>query len=407
MKRLNYLLFSVFLLGFFTSLGQTVSSTYSDNGIGLLNYQGLPRNMGMGEIGYATPSSWSMNLINPAFLPLNRYSMFQVGIEMDRRNMESSEFSANKTSGGLRFLNYAFPIVNGKWTSAFGLTPFSNSSLRKFSREELVDGNVEVTQLINSGGLSSMHWSNGFRLQNQLYFGFKTSFLFGSVDYEENRGFQSQNSFTSQFSDETAYSGVKFDLAAGYRHQLDDEKWLNFGFIYEIQKDINGTRVIELESQLSNTNTTIEEQVSYTLPSVIGLGIAYHVANNFTIGSDLTISKWSDGGRDSDVFVNTTKVAFGGEWTPDYSNVNNYWGRVSYRLGINFDNLPYEIDGQQINEVGVNFGASFPIGLSSLDMAFKYGRLGTQDNGLIRENYFRIVIGATMNDRWFIKRRYD
>lgn len=407
MKRLNYLLFSVFLCGLITSFGQTVSSTYSDNGIGILSYEGLPRNMGMGEVGYAAPSTWSMNLINPAFLPMNRYSMFQVGIEMDRRSMESNEFSSNKTSGGLRFLNYAFPIVNGKWTSAFGLAPFSNSSLKKFSSEELEDGNIEVTQLINSGGLSSFHWSNGFRIKDQLYLGVKTSFLFGSLDYTETRVIQSQNSFSSQFSDETAYSGVKLDFSAGYVHTLQKDKWLNFGLVYEPRRHLNGSRVIELASELSNTTTSLNENISYALPSAVGFGIAYQAANQFTIGADLKMSNWSNGGRDTDDFINTTKVAFGGEWTPNYSSVNNYWQRVTYRLGINFDNLPYKVEGQEINEVGVNFGASFPIGLSSLDMAFKYGTLGTKDNGLIRENYFRIVIGATMNDRWFIKRRYD
>jgi hypothetical protein len=42
-----------------------------------------------------------------------------------------------------------------------------------------------------------------------------------------------------------------------------------------------------------------------------------------------------------------------------------------------------------------------------MDIGFKYGVRGTLDNELIRENYFQIVLGATINDRWFIKRRYD
>jgi len=40
-------------------------------------------------------------------------------------------------------------------------------------------------------------------------------------------------------------------------------------------------------------------------------------------------------------------------------------------------------------------------------MAFKIGQLGETNNGLIKETYFKVVLGATINDRWFIKRKYD
>ena len=69
---------------------------------------------------------------------------------------------------------------------------------------------------------------------------------------------------------------------------------------------------------------------------------------------------------------------------------------------------PYVVNDITINDFGINFGASLPVsGFSSIDLAAKFGRLGTTDNGLIKESYYQIVIGATINDRWFIKRKYD
>jgi hypothetical protein len=66
------------------------------------------------------------------------------------------------------------------------------------------------------------------------------------------------------------------------------------------------------------------------------------------------------------------------------------------------------VNDTEINDFGINFGASFPTGgYSSMDASFKIGSRGTTDNNLIRENYMQFVIGATINDRWFIKRRYD
>jgi hypothetical protein len=66
------------------------------------------------------------------------------------------------------------------------------------------------------------------------------------------------------------------------------------------------------------------------------------------------------------------------------------------------------VNNQQINDLGVSFGLSLPVSLaSSLDMAFKVGQNGTLANDLIRERYFKITIGATVNDRWFVRRKYD
>ena len=77
-------------------------------------------------------------------------------------------------------------------------------------------------------------------------------------------------------------------------------------------------------------------------------------------------------------------------------------------MGLSMRQLPYLENNTEINDFGINFGVSFPVsGYSSLDAAFKYGFRGTTDNNLIQERYFQVVIGATINDRWFIKRRYD
>ncbi|MFT6939261.1 MAG: hypothetical protein ACJASN_000744, partial [Cyclobacteriaceae bacterium] len=89
-------------------------------------------------------------------------------------------------------------------------------------------------------------------------------------------------------------------------------------------------------------------------------------------------------------------------------DVNSYLKRVDYRFGFGVSQLPYLASGTEINEIGINFGASFPTkSFSSLDMGFKLGTRGTITNNLIRENFAQVVFGLTINDRWFIKRRYD
>jgi hypothetical protein len=101
-------------------------------------------------------------------------------------------------------------------------------------------------------------------------------------------------------------------------------------------------------------------------------------------------------------------MAIGSSFTPDYKSVQSYLKRLIYRVGFSYQELPYVINGTQINDFGINFGASFPTsGSSSIDTSFKFGQRGVSENNLVRESYFQFVIGITFNDRWFVKRRFD
>ena len=127
------------------------------------------------------------------------------------------------------------------------------------------------------------------------------------------------------------------------------------------------------------------------------------------VGLDVNYGQWAGSTNESNAELqNTLGFAIGGQFIPDMRDVNRYFQRVMYRGGFNYDQLPYVINGKEINEFGINFGASFPTnGVSSLDAAFKYGWRGTVENSLIRETFFQFVLGLTINDRWFVKRRYD
>ncbi len=365
----------------------------------------------MGEVGIATPSAWQLNYQNPAFLPFNRASVFQVGIEMDRRRIGSDAIDGKKVTGGLNYLNFAFPVINGKWTTSFGLMPYSTVNTSTFSIDDDlgVPDAVATTSYQGQGGLSSVHWSNGFSLGGGMYVGMRSSFLFGSIEDIESSTVNTGGveSYSVTLTDRSSYWGLKNELSLGYRKELASGNLINFGLIYQLSKDLNGSRDQVVESTGLERDVVTNEQFAFGLPSSIGFGTSYQIGRKIVIASDLTFSNWSNAGTEEDNFVNTTKFGIGGEWTPDYSSVNNYWKRVTYRFGISTGQLPYEVSNQSIKEVGINFGATLPVRLSNLDLGFKYGRLGTLSNDLVRETYFRFVIGATINDRWFVKRRYD
>jgi hypothetical protein len=82
---------------------------------------------------------------------------------------------------------------------------------------------------------------------------------------------------------------------------------------------------------------------------------------------------------------------------------------VTYQFGFNYAQTPVRINNVNIDDFGINFGVSLPVGNSSiLNVGFKYGQLGTTSNGLIREDYFKINLGMTFNDRsygWYRNQR--
>ena len=70
------------------------------------------------------------------------------------------------------------------------------------------------------------------------------------------------------------------------------------------------------------------------------------------------------------------------------------------------------INNQDLPEYGIAFGMGLPLKreqttVPQLNIGFEYGKRGQTGNDLIEETFYKINIGITINDRWFIKRRYD
>ena len=44
---------------------------------------------------------------------------------------------------------------------------------------------------------------------------------------------------------------------------------------------------------------------------------------------------------------------------------------------------------------------------SNTNVTFELGSLGTKKDGLIKENYWAVRLGFSLNDLWFVKRKYN
>ena len=69
----------------------------------------------------------------------------------------------------------------------------------------------------------------------------------------------------------------------------------------------------------------------------------------------------------------------------------------------------FVINNQSIKEFGISFGLGIPVSrlFSSMNTVIEIGKRGTTDQNLVKENFVNFQLSLSLNDRWFIKRKYN
>ena len=66
------------------------------------------------------------------------------------------------------------------------------------------------------------------------------------------------------------------------------------------------------------------------------------------------------------------------------------------------------VNNVSLTETGISFGVGLPLGsLSNANVGFEISRRGEKKSGLIQETLVAMRIGLSLNDIWFIKRKYN
>ncbi len=416
MRKIKSVIFSAVFLIFGGAWGQTITSLYSSYGIGEVSEVGLPQNFAMGDLGYGTPSPFGINLQNPSMLFYNPLSSFSVGLMGDFRSYDGDGLSDNSNAVSLRYLAMAFPVVRSRWATSFSLLPYSSVNYNSYSIDTLSNGVAAVNQYQGNGGLSSLSWSNGIRIYKSLALGIKSSFVFGTIEKDSRvqlTGEDFSSSYIISYNEKTTYKDIIFSLSISNKFKLSNKSFINAGAVYNLSGELNGNLETGYErysgSTLLQEVSLSSESAAFKLPRSFGAGLSYQIINKLLVGADIDIKQWPGSSENSgDSYNDAIALSLGGEIIPDIQSVSNYFKRARYRAGINYKELPYLVENTQINDFGINFGVALPVsGYSSIETAFKYGWRGTTDNGLTRESYFQVVLGATINDRWFEKRKYN
>jgi len=310
---------------------------------------------------------------------------------------------------------------------AIGLMPYSNVSYNVITSEALPN-HPETTAYYNyigDGGLNQAYLSSGWMLvKNLLYIGGRAAYTFGKVtnstsitlseiEYKnEEDSIGSYKTFEpTLYNREASYSDFILEGGLYARKKIGKTTLLNAGFLYELGVNLNTryTETIEVNDP-KDPDRPVAEIVDgvkgkTSLPAKFGYGLSITKEFHWTLGVDYYTRDWTKFSSDfgaSQELVKSKELIIGGEFTPDFTSMKSYFKRVNYQVGFSYNQTPIMINNKNLDDFGINFGVSLPVGNASLfNLGFKFGQQGTTSDGLIKENYLKLNLGMTFNDRSF------
>jgi hypothetical protein len=111
----------------------------------------------------------------------------------------------------------------------------------------------------------------------------------------------------------------------------------------------------------------------------------------------------------ADSLKDSWKASAGIQWTPNDRAAKSYFKIMQYRIGFHYEKGFLHLNGKDIDDMGVSAGLALPIRKAGtvLHFTFEAGKRGTIEKELIQEKYLKFTFGFTINDRWFVKPKYD
>lgn len=223
---------------------------------------------------------------------------------------------------------------------------------------------------------------------------------------------------TSRYYRTSRYSDILLEGGLNFSKKFGKQMWFNLGMVYELGANVNTLRNERLET-VDDNNTVLaasgiieDERGTTQFPQKLGIGLSLTKGVKWTFGVDYFSRDWTKFENEFEAdqqLAKSTRLIVGGEFTPDFFSVTSYAKRVTYQFGFNYEETPVKINNVHIDDFGINFGVSLPVGNASiLNFGLKYGQLGTTADGLIKEDYFKLNLGMTFNDRsygWYRNQR--
>jgi hypothetical protein len=451
--------FVILILTAFSPVFGQDNSPYSRYGVGDLVPSTHIITRALGGVSAAYTDQLSINFNNPA-----SYSSFQgnkelkskklssgraildIGINFEGRTLRepatSKKFVANNAL--FSYVQVGVPLKQS-WGLSFGLRPISRISYKMYNSQRLKDPltglpiDSAVTRFEGDGGSYLASIGTGFslfkrekhKMEEKLSVGINGGYLFGEKNYNTRRTFINDTVEYAQanYESKTNFGNLYFNAGVQYRLPLNTKIALTVGAYGNWGQKMNATQDILRETfrydasfgeiRLDSVSDKRDIKGKIEMPSSFTFGFVlqkYPIPTKeggWLIALDFSQQNWDNyrfyGQKDS--VKNKWEIKAGAQLNPVPKR--NYFSQVAYRFGFSLG-PDYINVGNKLSQFTTSFGLGLPMALSRqapnqlsiINIVFEYSKRGNNNN-LLKENMFRLSLGLSLSDIWFIKRKYE
>lgn len=412
----KFIFLFVLLISIISHGQQATSSPYSFYGIGDVRFKGNAETRMMGGASVFADSI-HMNFQNPASFAGIKLTTFTAGGSFNSARLNAFKGNEKSQRSTLDYLMVAIPMKNSGF--GFGLIPYSSVGYKIRNTDASTN---DYKAFEGTGGLNKVFASYAYKIKSNLSLGVSAQYNFGQVQTTTiNKVFEAQ--LGTQEVNTSEMSGFSVDFGAYYNYKINPKLDLTTSFVFSPQSSlksknaqvistvliIDGLEPFEVDQfdEVNQTNT-LKLPTKYT----VGFGVGQN--KKWMVGTEFTLQQSSNfGSRTNDIskvdYENGFKYSLGGYYIPNYSSFSSYFKKITYRAGFRYERTGMIINQERIRDYAISGGFGLPLGgaFSNLNLGVEWGRRGTAKALLIEENYTNVIISLSLNDRWFIKRKYD
>jgi hypothetical protein len=399
------------LISFVSFAQQGTASPYSFYGIGDVRFKGTLEYRSMAGVA-VEQDSIHMNIDNPSSYAALGQTTFTVGGTFGTSTLKTSAESAKAQRSTFDYLAVGIPM--GKFGAAFGLIPVTSVGYQiRNDQTAIADGTS--SQLSGTGGVNKVFFGLGYKIKPHWTIGADAQYNFGKIttkSVELASGIQN----ATQETNASELSGVSFNIGTMYQRKIYKKVSLFTSLSYTFASTLtsNSTRTIAVDGD-PDPITFDPNESDLKLPNKLTFGVGIGEARKWLVGTTMAFQ----GNGEFANYYNSAqnvhyekyqKYAIGGYYIPNYTSFTSYMSRITYRAGLKYEKIGLVINNESINDVGMTLGAGIPIGagsFSNINLGIEFGKRGTTSSNLVQENYLNFSVGFSLNDRWFVKTKFN
>ncbi len=408
------------------------ASPYTRFGFGEIADRSFGAGRAMGGVGIGLRSPEQINPMNPASYSCmdSLTFIFDFGASLKVSSMKDQSNKYNHVSGNVEYIAIQFPITRWLAVSA-GLIPYSFVGYR-FGELSGIGDETYQNVYSGTGGLNDFY--GGFSVdiwKKRLAAGANFGFLFGDIEHTQYLSFSSSGSSSSlpymnQRIRRMRVRDMKMDFGLQYTHPLSATECVTLGLTYSPvnQLGVKTYDTLEKLDPADSRNPVVESSTDtirglrYDLPHSFGLGLSYTKMEKLLVAADFLFEGWGNANfmGEKGALQNRTRLAIGAQYEPN-ARARNYFNHVRYRAGFHYGNSYMKVNPSEENgnkgygykEYGASLGLGLPLidNRSILNISFEYVKLKPERVSMVDEQYFRVTVNYTFNERWFFKFKLD